>query len=608
LGQEDANPGAVSDEPDSYQRASVGKRMIVISAGVVANLLLAAILFVVVYTLGYQTEPPRIGLVAPGSAAAHAVPRNGPEAGVARPGLQPGDTVVSIDGRPAESFKDITLASAMGRRGREVELTVERPGVAQPLRFAIVPRPDPATRLQMFGLGPAASATLARPDDEREFRERAQLLERLGLGGVQPGMRLVSINGRPVSGHADLVRAANQAPGTPLDLAFAGADGGLVTVVAHPEPELPLAPVLLRDGAVIPMSHLLGLTPVLSVRWLEETSGLRDELRPGDLFARLGEEAWPSVPSGIAQVRQRAGGTVSVAVARPDLRGDYRVIPIGPVVVSPEGRIGFGYLDGAGAPALLASWPRLPLVEGAAPSGAALEFAPGSRLVTVAGKPVADFGQLRERLRAATADAQRAGLAATVELELAPPPGAGAEVGAAAAPGEARARLAWEIPAAEVTQLHALGWEAPLPMELFEPEQIELRGKNPLDSVRLGLRETRRVLLTTYLTFARLFQGSVKVEHLKGPVGIAHIGTEVASRGMVWLLLFLAMVSVNLAVVNFLPVPITDGGLFLMLLYEGLTGRAVSVRVQNVITTAGLVLIVGLFLFVTVNDIGNLLK
>ena len=117
----------------------------------------------------------------------------------------------------------------------------------------------------------------------------------------------------------------------------------------------------------------------------------------------------------------------------------------------------------------------------------------------------------------------------------------------------------------------------------------------------------RSVMTSTYVTFARLFQGSVKIEHLKGPVGIADVGTKVARKGFVWLLFFLALISVNLAVVNFLPIPIADGGHFIFLLYEQITGKPVSVAVQNVAAIAGLMLVIGMFLLVTYNDIANLI-
>jgi regulator of sigma E protease len=123
----------------------------------------------------------------------------------------------------------------------------------------------------------------------------------------------------------------------------------------------------------------------------------------------------------------------------------------------------------------------------------------------------------------------------------------------------------------------------------------------------MGLSETRRVMLMTYMTFVRLFQGTVKVEHLKGPVGIAHMGTLLADRGIVWLLFFLALVSVNLAVINFLPLPIVDGGQMVFLLFEWARGKPVPVQIQNVVTLGGLLCVVAMFLLVTFNDVRNLL-
>jgi regulator of sigma E protease len=89
-------------------------------------------------------------------------------------------------------------------------------------------------------------------------------------------------------------------------------------------------------------------------------------------------------------------------------------------------------------------------------------------------------------------------------------------------------------------------------------------------------------------------------------VGIVHVGTRVADRGFTYLVFFLAMISVNLAVLNFLPLPIVDGGLFVYLVYEALRGRPPSVRFQNAATLAGLLLIGGLFLVTFYNDVMRL--
>jgi regulator of sigma E protease len=93
------------------------------------------------------------------------------------------------------------------------------------------------------------------------------------------------------------------------------------------------------------------------------------------------------------------------------------------------------------------------------------------------------------------------------------------------------------------------------------------------------------------------------VEQLRGPVGIVHLGARVVDRGAMYLVFFLAMISVNLAVLNFLPLPIVDGGLFLYLVYEQLAGRAPSLRFQNAATMVGLLLLGTLFLFTFYNDV-----
>ena len=83
-------------------------------------------------------------------------------------------------------------------------------------------------------------------------------------------------------------------------------------------------------------------------------------------------------------------------------------------------------------------------------------------------------------------------------------------------------------------------------------------------------------------------QGTVKAEHLEGPVGIAHLGTMIADRGFIWVMFFLGLISVNLAVINFLPLPIVDGGQFLMLCYEGLRSRPAPTPAPPAATLAGL--------------------
>jgi regulator of sigma E protease len=109
-----------------------------------------------------------------------------------------------------------------------------------------------------------------------------------------------------------------------------------------------------------------------------------------------------------------------------------------------------------------------------------------------------------------------------------------------------------------------------------------------------------------FLTIDRVSRGSVGVDQLQGPVGILHTGTQVASEGFMFMLFFLALISVNLAVVNLLPIPIADGGLFLFLLYEKFRGRPPSIAFQNAAAMAGIALVAGLFLLTFYNDLARL--
>jgi regulator of sigma E protease len=320
----------------------------------------------------------------------------------------------------------------------------------------------------------------------------------------------------------------------------------------------------------------------------------------------------------VAQIRAAAGKHVHMVVLRRGEGGDWEEVDLPGVPVGADGTVGFTMGESL-AGGVLVSLPPMGLVPGASargagpytPAAASLIVAPGTRIVSVDGRGVESFADLRAALTEATADAhdrwRGAGVAdpgklsTTVRMGLRRPaggrPGGGGDVH----------EVEWTLGYHDVMALHALGWEAPFALEeVFEPETFLNQATGPVDAVRKGLRETHRVMMSTYLTFARLAQGSLKVTHLKGPVGIAHLGTLVASQGLMKLLFFLALISVNLAVINFLPLPIVDGGQFLFLVYERLRGQPPPMAFQNAATLAGLVLIASVFLLVTFNDIRTL--
>ena len=102
-------------------------------------------------------------------------------------------------------------------------------------------------------------------------------------------------------------------------------------------------------------------------------------------------------------------------------------------------------------------------------------------------------------------------------------------------------------------------------------------------------------------------EGTVRPSHLRGPLGILDEGTKVARQGWPYLLFFLGLISVNLAVINFLPIPIVDGGLMLFLIVEKLKGSPVSARIQTAAFIVGIVLIGSIFLLTLYYDAGRIL-
>ncbi len=598
LGQDDLDPAARSAEPDSYQNCKPWRRMIVISAGVVANVITACILFIVVFMAGLKTEPAKVGAVEPGSPAATAVATNGAALGVTNPGLQSGDEIIAINGEQPLSFNDLVLASAMARRGAALRFEVKRAGVPGVLDFPVVPVQDRTTRMLYIGVLPAASNVIlssGRQDDRDRFR---QMMSERGLPGLEAGMKLLSIDGREARSAYDLSLAVERSQGKPVTARFRSTDGRDVDIVVPSRPRMFRERFMIDSKEAREARHLLGLMPVLSVEDVPPgEGGAAAGLKPGDVFARIGSVEWPSVPSGIAEIRAHRGRTVPVVVARRDPTSpegrDARwvQVPLGDVRVSPKGTIGFGLGDSSAA----GSWVGTAFAK-AGQNWSAPNLAAGSRIVAVNGETIASLLDLRERLRRASASGAT-DLVLTVESPLQTTDGS-----------RITDEVTWKLTDADARALAAAPWEPALDAGLFEAEKVLLKASGPLGAMHMGVRETKRVMLTTYVTLARLFQGSIKVEHLKGPVGIAHVGTILAGRGYIWLLFFMALISVNLAVINFLPIPIADGGHFVFLVYEQVTGKPVSAAVQNVAAIAGLILLATVFVIVTFNDITNLFR
>src|SRR5262249_2735802 len=121
-------------------------------------------------------------------------------------------------------------------------------------------------------------------------------------------------------------------------------------------------------------------------------------------------------------------------------------------------------------------------------------------------------------------------------------------------------------------------------------------------AVTLGMQRTWRSIIQIYLNLRAIVTGRVSAKTIGGPIMIAQVAYTFAGENMYAFILFLGIISVNLAVINFLPIPVLGGGHMVFLIYEKLRGQPASEQVRAAATYAGLMLLASLMVFVIYLD------
>jgi regulator of sigma E protease len=140
--------------------------------------------------------------------------------------------------------------------------------------------------------------------------------------------------------------------------------------------------------------------------------------------------------------------------------------------------------------------------------------------------------------------------------------------------------------------------------------QFEVRRIDPsvFEAVQLSVQQNWETTLLIGKTLGGLLTRETPVRQLMGPVGIAQLSGSAAELGWVALLNLMAMISLNLGLLNLMPVPVLDGGHIAILAVEGLARRDLSVRVKERILVAGATVMVLLMVTVIYNDIARLMR
>ncbi len=470
-----------------------------------------------------------------------------------RAGIRPGDVFVSADGHRLLEFQDLQHASL---EGRPVELEVERDGTR--FRATVTPVADAAAGVPVIGVGPYFGNRLEVPDDGEAAR-----------AGLRTGDEVVAVEGVPMG----LPRLLTD----PLVDTLRPVAGPLHLTVRRDTGDT-AGPVTL-DIALPPSTTepMIGITPYRDTL---------EEVRPGGDGEGTGFRAGQRI--------LRVAGT-AVRGERSFLRLVLRAPP-GPVSVDVESPSGPATLvlppDGAGRLAVLSDLvfardphptrvevlPDAPPAADGSPALSPAEAAGipnGARIETVGGAVVVTFADLVARLRK--------------EASLAD----GVAVGWRSGERAETVRVA-PVPFPR----HAL-----VPMD----DRPVLRVTAPGE---LGARAWGRTVLSLrnlVTTLKGMFGGSVDHRNLGGVILIGQVARSSAEEGAGKFLWVLAMLSVNLAVLNLLPIPVLDGGQLALLGVEAVLGRPPSEGVVVASQWVGLLLILGLMGLGLFNDVGRLM-
>jgi len=126
---------------------------------------------------------------------------------------------------------------------------------------------------------------------------------------------------------------------------------------------------------------------------------------------------------------------------------------------------------------------------------------------------------------------------------------------------------------------------------------------NPVEAFTESLRQSYRVIELMVVIIAKLIKGDISTDTLGGPIMIAQMAGDSAKAGVGSLIFFIALISINLAVINLLPIPVLDGGHLLFFLIEAIKGSPVSIKIREVSQQVGLFLLILLMILVFYNDI-----
>ena len=571
LGSGDLPPEPTSDphpawDPRSYPAQSVPKRMAIISAGVIMNVIFAVLMASLAYGLGVKELTCAVSSVRTGGAAWRA-------------GMRTGDEITAIAGRQDPIFSDLRHGVTVGDVAKGIDFTVYRP--ADQTSRTLVLKPD--TDLGAPTIGVTSPFSLTLPADISAGLPGAAARAEPPLVG---GDTIRSVDGVTVETYAELISELSRKRDQPVTLSVERKPAGKAGAAAAEMLAVVLPPQPRRTTGMI-----MTAGPVKAVQ--EGSPAAVAEIQPGDRILAIDGEPAGDPLSLDDRLALLAGTTVRLTLAH-DGEAD-REVTVVPREVTWRDDETTGLACPQSIPTLgLALVVDAVVAEVTADSpAAAAGIRPGDQIEEANfieseadDEPAQDGIPLADEANWPAVAAMLQRLPEEVRLQVRITPAVGESRDLTLTPG-----------LAENSFVIDRGL-------VFEPVYRMVKAGSIAGAVRRGVRKAGEDLSLVYSFLGKLTSNAISPRLLGGPIEIAKQAGKSAEEGFGRLLLFLTMLSANLAVVNFLPIPVLDGGHMVFLLYELVRGKPPSENVVAGLSYLGLALILTLMMFVFGLDLG----
>ena len=539
-------------DPRSYPAQSVPKRMAIISAGVIMNVIFAVLMASWAFGLGVKELTCEVSSVRPGGAAWRA-------------GLRSGDEIQAIGTIQNPIFSDLQKGVTLGNLADGVEFTIHRP-VGHSIRTLTL---HPDTDLGVPTVGVTSPFSLTLPND---FANGLPGSAGLAQPPLMPGDTIRQVDGQPVQTYAELIAELSRHPEKAVTLSVERAKReGALGEQPQPANQRPAVPTRETVSIVLPPQAMrsTGMTmTAMAVKAVQADSpAAASGLVPGDKILAINGRPVGDPFAIDERLRGLVGKPTTLVIARADAENiDLNVEPR-EVTWMEESR-----------------WPSSPVAV------SAIGVAVGVDALVAA---VADGSPAAQALLISDKSPSWPYVQAALQQV---PAGTSMHLTIQSAAGTKR-----EVEIAPVASAGQFVIDRGL---IFEPVTRLVRAASFTEAIQQGSGKALSDLSLVYRFLRKLTSNQISPRLLGGPIEIAKQAGKSAEEGFGRLLLFLTMLSANLAVVNFLPIPVLDGGHMIFLAYEWVRGKPPSEGVVAVLSYVGLALILSLMLFVFGLDLG----